>query len=131
MNVIIQIMVLLKNAHQMSFKKYLDTIGDNFTLIKKHSKLSGKLAGLEVEGITHLSYRDLKETIPELFKNLEFERAMYIVFEKKINFKRILREKNSRKLIFLLWLKDQYRQIEELEEHYLTLLQIVSYYKQE
>lgn len=102
----------------MSFNNYLRDL-QHYDIIKKHATLSGKLCNQEIEDITFLSYLDLKETIPELFQKGDFEKAMHIIFKKKLTFRRIKREKNSRKLIFLLWLKEQYKQINELEEQYL------------
>lgn len=103
----------------MSFSEYLNSIDEDYLFIKKYSKPVGELCGIKLEDITHLPYKNIKETIPNLFENSQFEEAIELVLNKKVSLNKIKKQKNSKKLLFLFWIRKQYERINEIEEQYL------------
>lgn len=106
----------------MSFNKFLDSISKEYHFIKKYSKPSNNLCGVIVEDLTFLPYEVVKNDIPNYFKNQEFEKAIYVVLNtinKNITLRKVKRQPNNRKLLFIFWIRNQYDKINELEESYL------------
>lgn len=106
----------------MSFKKFLDNISNDYEFIKKYSKPSNELCKVIAEDLTLLSYADVKETIPNMFKEQLFEEAIFTVlrcFNKKITLRRVKKQPNNRKLLFIFWIREQYDKINAVEENYL------------
>ena len=63
----------------------------------------------------------------------EFEKAMYLIlkhYEKNVTFGKVRKSRNSHKLCFLLWIKEQYEKIGKMEEQYLYSPPIQNYCKQ-
>ena len=105
-----------------SFKKYLSRIQDDYEFIKKFAKRRNGICGVKMDDITELPYQTLKHDIPDHFKNGEFEKAMYLILKhygKNVTFGKIRKARNSHKLCFLLWIKEQYEKIGKMEEQYL------------
>lgn len=106
----------------MNFNKYLDSINDKYEFIKKHSKPLNTICGVSLDDITFLPYEVLKIEIPELFNKQEFEKAIFVIlsnFDKSITFRKVKREKNNIKLLFVFWVREEYKKINKLEENYL------------
>lgn len=105
------------------FKDYLSSIpAEQYQFIKKYSKRTGSLCGVTLEDITDLPYDVLKHQVPDLFNKGELENAIHLVlkhYNKNITFTKVLKADNAKKLMFLLWLRDQYQTINEVENKYL------------
>lgn len=113
----------LKKECQVSFKKYLNSISKDYEFIKKYANLKGELCGITLESIIDLPYKVLKKDIPNLFNDSKFDEAIHLIlssYNKKITIKKVIKQKNEKKLIFLLWVKKQYEAIEEMEQNYLS-----------
>ena len=105
-----------------SFKKYLSSIQDDYEFIKKFARRRNGICGVKMDDITELPYQTLKHKIPDLFKIGEFEKAMYLILKhygKNVTFGNVRKSRNSHKLCFLLWIKEQYEKIGKMEEQYL------------
>lgn len=119
------------------FNKYVLKVQDDYDFIKKFAKRRNGLCGIELDDITELPYQTLKHKIPDSFKEGRFERAMYLILKHyaknvtfgKVSFFRHIRNRilmirvkkarNTHKLCFLLWIKEQYEKIGKMEEQYL------------
>lgn len=104
-----------------NFKKFLDSL-DNYAFIKKYSKRTGNFMGLNLDDLTDLPYETLKNTVPDLFDSGSFEKAIFEIvkhYKKNITFGKVRRQKNPKKLMFLLWVHDQYKKIGDIEAKYL------------
>lgn len=107
----------------MHFNNYLKSLDDNYNIIKKLAKPRSSLCGVKLEDLTDLPYITLKNTIPDLFDSQKFEEAFYLIlknYKKNITFKRVKRAKNNEKFLFMLWVKEQYKKINDLEGQYLV-----------
>lgn len=107
----------------MHFNNYLKQLDDRFGFIKKFAKPRNNLCGVELEDITDLPYLVLKTNVPDLFDSQKFEEAFYIIlknYKKNITFKRVKRARNNDKFLFMLWVKEQYTRINDLEERMLV-----------
>ena len=107
----------------MHFNNYLKQLDDRFSFIKKFAKPRNNLCGVELEDITDLPYSVLKSTVPDLFDSHKFEEAFYLIlknYKKNITFKRVKRARNNDKFLFMLWVKEQYKRINDLEERMLV-----------
>lgn len=107
----------------MHFNNYLKSLDDNYNIIKKLAKPRAELCGVKLEDLTDLPYITLKNTIPDLFDSQKFEEAFYLIlknYKKNITFKRVKRAKNNEKFLFMLWVKEQYKKINDLEGQYLV-----------
>ena len=105
-----------------NFKKYLSSIQDDYEFIKKFARRRNGICGVKMDDITELPYQTLKHKIPDLFKIGEFEKAMYLILKhygKNVTFGNVRKARNSHKLCFLLWIKEQYEKIGKMEEQYL------------
>lgn len=106
-----------------SFTRFIGRLEDPVMIEKFSQRLKG-IAGIEMESIVGLTYRQLKEEIPDLFARNEYERAMLIVLrtkKKRLKFAKVKRVDNYSKLKFLFWIQDQYKMINQLEAQYLSL----------
>lgn len=111
----------------MFFKKpfaaYLQGISPaDYKFIKKYSKRTGTLCGVTLEDITDLPWDVLKHEVPKLFETNQLENAIHLVlkhYKKNITFTKVRKAPNSKKLLFLLWLRDQYETINQVEKKYL------------
>lgn len=104
------------------FRKFIDSLGKDYAFIKKYSKRNGNFMGLKLDDLTDLPYDTLKNTVPDLFDSGNFEKAIYEIikhYKKNITFGKVRRQKNHRKLLFLLWVHDQYKKINDIEAKYL------------
>lgn len=107
--------------YRKSFKNFIDSL-ENYGFIKKYAKKTGNFIGLNLEDLTDLPYETLKNTIPDLFDSGNFEKAIFEIvkhYRKNITFDKVRRQKNSKKLIFLLWVHEQYKKIGDMEAKYL------------
>lgn len=107
----------------MHFNNYLKSLDDNYNIIKKLAKPRAELCGVKLEDLTDLPYITLKNTIPDLFDSQKFEEAFYLIlknYKKNITFKRVKRAKNNEKFLFMIWVKEQYKKINDLEGQYLV-----------
>jgi len=105
-----------------SFNKYVIQIQDDYDFIKKFAKRRNGICGVAMDDITELPYQTLKHDIPDLFKKGEFEKAMYLILKhygKNVTFGKVKRTKDTQKLCFLLWIKEQYEKINKMEEQFL------------
>tara|TARA_R110000796_G_scaffold120506_1_gene234629 strand:+ start:3972 stop:4511 length:540 start_codon:yes stop_codon:yes gene_type:complete len=106
----------------MRFKRFLSKLPDT-KFLEKYTERKNGLLGIEVESIVHLSFRDVKETIPELFTSGRHEEALFLILKatkKKVKFMRVKRADNFDKLQFVFWIQDQYKAISNLEAEYLS-----------
>lgn len=107
----------------MSFNRYLSTLDDQYDFIKKYAKPRDNICGVKIDDLTDLPYQVLKHTIPDMFDLQEFEKAIHLLlkhYKKNITFRTVKRAKNNEKLLFLLWIRQQYEKINKLEADYLT-----------
>lgn len=107
----------------MYFNKYLSTLDGNYSLIKKLARPRSELCGVKLNDITDLPYKILKNEVPDLFDSQQFEKAFYLIlkhYKKNITFKRVKRARNNHKFLFMLWVKQQYKKINEIENSYLA-----------
>lgn len=107
----------------MKFNEFIIRSNDSYSFLKKFAKRSNTLCGIDLSDLTHLRYRTLKRTVPELFKNEKFELALYEILkdtQKNITFTKVKRANNFKKYAFLLWVQDQYEVIKNLEQTYLS-----------
>jgi len=107
----------------MRFNNYLNAIGEDYNFIKKFARPKGGVCGVLLEDLTDLPYVVLKKEVPDLFDSSKFDEAFYLIlknYKKNITFRRVKRVKNNEKLLFMLWIKDQYKKIDELESNYLV-----------
>lgn len=105
-----------------SFNKYVLKIQDDYDFIKKFAKRRNGICGVQMDDLTDLPYQTLKHEIPDLFKKGEFEKAMHLILKhygKNVTFGKVKRTKNTHKLCFLLWIKEQYERINKTEEKFL------------
>ena len=106
-----------------SFASYLQGISPaDYKFIKKYSKRTGRLCGVTLDDITDLPWDVLKHEVPALFESNQLENAIHLVlkhYKKNITFTTVTKQKNSSKLMFLLWLRDQYTIINDVETKYL------------
>lgn len=112
----------LKKECQVSFKKYLNSISKDYEFIKKYSKASNKLCNTTIESLTLLPYSVVKEEIPNLFSEQLFEESIHLVlkhFNNKITLRKVRKQPNNKKLLFILWIRQEYDGINKLEENYL------------
>lgn len=111
------------DIEKVAFSIFLSKL-ESPELIEKFSERKNGLGETKLETIVHLSYKDLKETVPELFKENKYEEAMLLILKsvnKKVNFATVRASSNYDKLKFLFWIQDQYKQINLIEQQYLTL----------
>jgi hypothetical protein len=107
----------------MNFNEFIISANDNYTFLKKFAKRSKSLCGIELSDLTHLRYKTLKRTVPELFISEHYEVALYEILKdtkKNITFGKVKRADNFKKYAFLLWVQDQYEVIKNLEQTYLS-----------
>lgn len=106
----------------MRFDRFIQEALPSIKFIRKHSKREKVLFGEDFSDITYMSFRLIKEILPELIKQGKIELAIFeIVRSKKPNVKQwqIKRLDNYRKLKFFLHIQDQYDNIAKLETKYL------------
>lgn len=105
------------------FTRYLQGISPmHYKFIKKHSKRTGRLCGVTLTDITDLPYQVLKHDVPNLFEQNKLELAIHLVlkhYQKNITFTKVRKAPNNKKLLFLLWIRDQYETINQVEKKYL------------
>lgn len=79
--------------------------------------------GLQFDSLIHLSYRDIKRTIPDLLEEGKIEEAILVVLRsrsKKLPRWRLRLLRNSTKLKFWFWVQDQYKLLTALEQEHLS-----------
>ena len=106
----------------MDFKIFLSTLPD-FDGIRKYSKRTNILCGVECSGLIEMKFLELKETLPKLINELEFEKAFLLVlknFDKSITLSKIKKEDNFEKAKFLFWIYDELDKISKMEQQYLS-----------
>lgn len=106
----------------MTFSQYYESIADQYDFIKKHAKKSGDIAGYHLEDLTDTPWIVLKEQVPELLKDGRYEEAILLLLEgnfKDVKRRKVLKSQNSQKLTFIMWVFDQYHEINEMEGKYL------------
>lgn len=106
----------------MHFNRYLKQIDESYNFIKKFANPRNKICGVVIDDLTFLPYKILKKTIPELFQEQKFDEAIHLIlkhYKKNITFIRVKFERNNIKLLFVLWVKQQYKMINETEAKYL------------
>lgn len=96
------------------FVYFLDQVPD-WDIIREHSKRSNSLCGVEIDNLFDLPYWTVKNTIPNLIEEGNFDRAFCLVL-KTVPEKKIEKADNFKKLEFYLWILDQYKTIAELEK---------------
>lgn len=106
-----------------SFAAYLQGISSaDYKFIKKYSKRTSTLCGITLDDITDLPWDVLKHEVPKLFETNHLENAIHLVlkhYQKNITFTNVRKAPNNKKLLFLLWLRDQYETINQVEKKYL------------
>lgn len=106
----------------MHFNKYLKRIDKHYDFIKKFARPRNKICGVTIDDLTFLPYKILKKEVPNLFEQQKFEEAIHLIlkhYKKNVTFIQIKLLKNNAKYLFLLWIKEQYRLINETEAKYL------------
>lgn len=109
----------------MYFNRYLNKLDEHYSFIKKFAKPRNKLCGVVLDDITDLPYDVLKKEVPNLFENQQFEKAIHLVlkhYKKNITFMHVNLAKNRHKLLFVFWIREQYKKINELESSYLVTI---------
>lgn len=107
----------------MNFNKFVASIQD-IKMVENYSERVNHLYGIRFDDITHLSYKVLKNEIPHLIETGFLEEAIFLVLKSKKNnltLKRVKKMDNYKKLKFLFWVQDQYKQIAELEARTLSM----------
>lgn len=106
----------------MRFDRFVASIPD-IEMVQKYSERRDGLFGLRFSGLIHLSYRDLKKTLPDLIHSGKLEEAILVVLKSKsprIPKWRVRYADNYKKLKFLFWIQDQYKVLNELETKWLS-----------
>lgn len=106
----------------MRFNNYLKSLDKDYAFIKKFAKPRNKICGVIIDDLTYLPYKILKKSIPELFEDQKFDEAIHLIlkhYKKNITFIRVKFAKNNAKLLFILWVHNQYKLINETEAKYL------------
>lgn len=106
----------------MDFKVFLSTLPD-FAGIRKYSKRTNILCGVECDGLIQMKFLELKKDLPNLINELEFEKAFLIVlrtFDKSITLSKVRKEDNFEKAKFLFWIYDELEKISKMEMQYLS-----------
>ena len=107
----------------MIFDIYASRISESdIKLLEKYSERVNSLLGIELEGLIHLPYRQLKAEIPDLIGQGKLTEAIYTVLRSKApRLKRsyLWLESNVNKLKFVFWIQDQYKQIGLVEQKHL------------
>lgn len=98
----------------MDFKTYMETV--DYPFLKKFAKRSGTLGDARIENLSGLPWWTVKEIIPAMFNSEQWEEAMAEILSRDLNW--VKKRKNKEKFLFLLWIKDQYDQINDLERTY-------------
>lgn len=96
---------------------------DQMPMIRKYSERRTKFFGVHLQDITHVSYRGIKLTIPDLLERGKLDEVIQLVFRykrKRLYLWRVRRLDNFEKLKFLFWIEDQYMLINQLEQRYWT-----------
>ena len=77
-----------------------------------------KVGWSPIENITHLPFIYVKRDIPNFIQELKFEEAFSLTLEKPIE--EILKIQPLERFRLLIWIENQYKIINEIEEKYLT-----------
>lgn len=108
---------------KMKFNVFVKEADSVYAYVKQYGKRSGSLCNVDLSDITYLPYQVLKHDVPDLLKNDHYEEAIFLILnskEKNTNFTTIKKETNYKKFMFLLWVQDQYKAINEMEQQYLA-----------
>jgi hypothetical protein len=85
-------------------------VGIDINFILEFGTRINKLDEIQVESLIHLPYKFIKQDLPKLFQNNEFEIIAEKIIGKKI-------EKDNDKIInFALWVSDELKKINENEK---------------
>ena len=107
----------------MDFNRYIQVFFERYSVIATRVKSNNKLCGVEVEDLTNITFKELREDLPNTFENGDLEEAFLIILKNEkqgLTIEDVKREKNVNKLQFYFWVKEQYKKIEELENKYLS-----------
>jgi hypothetical protein len=107
----------------MKFNTFIHKLTDP-EMVEKYCSRSSKLCGQELESLVKLSYREVKEIIPDMFENGKYEEVLWLAVKhckKNITFTKVKRANNYDKIKFLFWIQDQFKMIAKLEEQYIHL----------
>ena len=108
----------------MSFNYTLSQISeDDFLFIIANGKRTSVVDGYDFKDATLFTYKFIKETIPNLIKNANFEKLIAMCFiDRGIGyFENEVKHLDHNKLLsFILWIKDELESINKLESHYLS-----------
>ena len=108
----------------MSFNQSLNNISESdLKFIVENGRRTSILDGFEFESAIHFSYKFVKETIPNLIKNGNFEKLIASCFrDRGIGYhdNEISYISHKQLLSFVLWLKDELQDLNKLEQGYLS-----------
>lgn len=110
---------------RLSLNQYIiNTLGvDYVDTVRKFVKSSNTICGITINDVTELSYQDIKHNIPNLIDTNEYEAVIFKVLQstkKKITLQKVFKAKPEERLLFLFWIQEQYKLINNLEEKLLT-----------
>lgn len=107
-----------------SFKDYLATFSESdFNVLVKNAKRTSNIFDVEFKSILFLSYKTVKNEIPEMLKNTDFENLIKKLLEEKgkiVSLSDINNYDFSKILAFILWIKDEIEAVYRLEAEYLS-----------
>ena len=91
---------------------------DNVGIVRKLKKSINTLCKITVEDLTLVSYQDVKHNIPDLINTDQYEMAILRVLQsvnKNITLRKVNRSKVRDRMLFIFWIQEQYKLIEQLE----------------
>ena len=96
---------------------------EDFNFLVKNGKRNSKLLNFDFESLIYSSWGFVKETIPELFANNDFEQLLFLMLKdrkQKVFCLGDVRQINiNEAMAFILWLIDEMKAINDLESQFL------------
>jgi len=95
---------------------------DDFNFLIKNGARSSKLLNFDFESIIYFKWGLLKETLPELFARNDFEQLFFLMLKDRGQNPFFIEVQNiepNKAMSFILWMIDEMKSINELENQYL------------
>lgn len=93
---------------------------ENVEFVRTYTESLDTLLGITMKDLTEVSYKDVKETIPDLINSDQYERAIQIVLRSSKNSMFLWRIHYicvRSRMLFIFWIQEQYDEINKLEEN--------------
>ncbi len=95
---------------------------EDFNFLIKNGARSSKILNFDFESLIYLKWTTLKELLPELFARNDFEQLFFLMLKDRGQHPFFIEVQNiepNKAMSFILWMIDEMKSINELENQYL------------